>query len=312
MKKFVINVTTLIVTFLSLALVARGQVPAGAGAGVVVVPPSFPEFLPIKNQAVLLDWAVTNQSWNSRSSSSYSTFACSISYTRKDGVEPFPIKTSSSSYKFRDWNHFWEVSIGLGKSLLKQLRDTGVVDPDKTLVFAIDRGYADINGSVVSGETSVFIRINLGSLNTANDDSFGNTPETFFYQAICLVNGLEKFEVCTSDGIWVPRPIFNGYIKVKQTDVCTNTKKIRYRITAKGVTTEYTQSGDKIVPPSVVFDRYNLSVSKTPGSRTVVETSDDLVKWSKYTEYNWNDLDNNKATVVYPLKPSQYFRAYSE
>lgn len=312
MKKFAMNVATLFVTFLSLALVARGQAPAGA----VVSPPVFPEFLPA-NKAQAYDWAVTNLQWYHYGDPLVQDVSWTITYKLKDGTQPPPAGASSTSYRFSSWEHFLDVARKIGMDLVNQVRTAGFADMDSDAILEVNRGYGDLVKR--KGRTGVLFRINLGKLSAVTKESFYNEPYYFFFQVVVRIDGLESFEISKNDTAWLSRPA-NEYIILSMDDVNSNqSEKVRYRITVRGVEREYTQFGFAINPPKVsIANKQSVTLFKTPGSRTVVEYKNMLDgDWIKLKEFQWNDSDSRKEVIVYPpdvTSPQslRFFRAYSE
>lgn len=294
MKKFVINVATLFVTFLSLALVARGQAPAGAA----VSPPVFPEFLPIGDEWQMKDWAVTNRQWRLNGNPLNVATSWSITYTEKDGSTS-TMGTSSSGYKFLDWEDFMRTAQKIGLDLMRRVRATNSADPTKSMLFTVIHGYDNL--STRKGATGVFINTDLGTVDNVRPESFLDETGMTYLQAVIRVDGLESFEVSTNGGeTWVKRPV-QDYIALKATDLESG-NFVRYRVKAKGQTQVYTQTGDKLSQPTIrVLSDKVIALYKTPGSITKIESKSSFDgEWTVLKEFAWTDLDQYKEVLIYP------------
>lgn len=297
MKRFAAIVVTMFTTILSLALVARGQAPAGAGA--VVVPPVFPEFLPLGDEWKMKDWAVTNRQWRLNGNPLNVATSWSITYTEKDGSTS-TMGTSSSGYKFLDWEDFMKVSRRIGLDLLRRVRLTNDIDTSKTMVFKVIHSYDDLSNQ--TGATGIFINKDLGTLDNVDPDSFSDETGVTYLQAVIRVDGLESLEVSTDGGYtWVMRLIKEGYFGLKLVDLESG-KFVRYKITAKGQSKIYTQTGDKLSPPVIrVLSDRNIALYKTPGSKTRIESKSSFNgEWTVLKEFAWTDLDQYKEVLIYP------------
>lgn len=307
------NVATLFVTFLSLALVARGQAPAGA----VVSPPVFPEFLPIGDEWQMKDWAVTNRQWRLNGNPLNVATSWSITFTARNGSES-TMGSSASGYKFLDWEDFMKVSQRIGLDLLRRVRLTNDIDPSKTMVFKVIHSYDNLSNQ--TGATGIFISKDLGTLDNVYPDLFSDETGVTYLQAVIRVDGLESLEVSTDGGYtWVKRVIKEGYFGLKPVDLESG-KFVRYKITAKGQTQTYTQTGDKVVSPTVrVLSDKVIVLYKSPGSHTVIESKSSFDgEWTVLKEFSWTDLDQYKEVLIYPPDAGsggvslRLFRASSE
>ena len=299
MKKFTAVVVTLFTAILSLALVARGQAPAGA-AGAIVVPPVFPEFLSIGNEWQMKDWAVTNRQWRLNGNPLNVVTSWSITYTEGNGSTS-TMGSSSSGYKFQNWDDFMSVAQRIGLDLLKRVKAANTVDPTKPMLFTVIHGYDDLVAR--KGATGVFIRTDLGTVNNVRPESFLDETGMTYLQAVIRVEGLEKFEVSTNGGYsWIERPV-QDYITLKVGDLESG-KPIRFKVTAKGQSQIYTQTGDKLSPPVVrVLSDKVVALYKTPGSKTRIEYKNSFDgEWVIMKEFLWTDLNQYREILNYPLE----------
>ncbi len=315
MKKFTAVVVTLFTAILSLALVARGQAPAGA-PGAVVVPPVFPEFLPLGDEWMMKDWAVTNRQFRMGGNPYNVSTIWSVDYTESDGSTS-SMGASSSGYLFLDWDDFMKVSQKIGLDLLRRVRATNTFNKTKTMTFSVVHGYDNIVAR--KGVNAVYIRKNIGLIENIKPESFLDETGLILLQGVVRVEGLEKFEVSTDGGnSWNSRPV-QDYVTFKVSDLESG-NFIRYRITARGQTQVYTQTGDKLSPPVVrVLSDKVIALYKTPGSKTRIEYKNSFDgEWVTMKEFPWTDLNQYREVLNYPPEIGsggvsiRLFRASSE
>ncbi len=315
MKKFTAIVVTLFTAILSLALVARGQAPAGA-AGAIVVPPVFPEFLPIGDEWQMKDWAVTNRQFRMNGNPYNVSTIWSIEYTEGNGSTS-TMGASSSGYKFLDWDDFMHTAQKIGLDLLRRVKATNTFDNTKTMKFSVIHGYDNIVAR--KGVNAVYIRKDIGLVEGVGPESFLDETGLILLQGVVRVDGLEKFEVTTNGGYsWTERPV-QDYFVLKFSDLESG-NPIRYRVTAKGQSQVYTQTGDKLSQPTVrVLNDKVIVLYKTPGSKTRIEYKNSFDgEWVIMKEFPSTDLSQYKEILNYPPEIGsggvsiRLFRASSE
>ena len=184
MKKFTAVVVTLFTAILSLALVARGQAPAGA-PGAVVVPPVFPEFLPLGDEWMMKDWAVTNRQFRMGGNPYNVSTIWSVDYTESDGSTS-SMGASSSGYLFLDWDDFMKVSQKIGLDLLRRVRATNTFNKTKTMTFSVVHGYDNIVAR--KGVNAVYIRKNIGLIENIKPESFLDETGLILLQGVVRVD----------------------------------------------------------------------------------------------------------------------------
>ena len=193
-----------------------------------------------------------------------------------------------------------KVSRRIGLDLLRRVRLTNDIDTSKTMVFKVIHSYDDLSNQ--TGATGIFINKDLGTLDNVDPDSFSDETGVTYLQAVIRVDGLESLEVSTDGGYtWVMRLIKEGYFGLKLVDLESG-KFVRYKITAKGQSKIYTQTGDKLSPPVIrVLSDRNIALYKTPGSKTRIESKSSFNgEWTVLKEFAWTDLDQYKEVLIYP------------
>lgn len=308
----------ILVAFCSIALIAVGQPITNTGGVTtqVVNPSVLPEYLPIGNEQVVLDWIVTNRQWNANAKPLSTFTVISVKYTgtnKIQGARGFGL----TDYEFTSYKDF-EYCIGkFGMELVEKIINDPKVDHSIPLSMYAYHAYTDVNAE--TSPMGIYLSKDLGPVRDVSQESFQNFK--IFSQVVVRIPNLEKFEV-EVDGdepysyVWSsqsknldtsgpPESMTTKNFVVMQSWYCNGDRKARFKITAGGVAREYTQHGSRVLPPKITMTRaiesssINIvSVDFTIGTETVVEVSNDLVNWCRPWTIPW-DIGTDTVSIPY-------------
>ncbi|NDB58450.1 hypothetical protein EB001_08395 [bacterium] len=318
---------TILVAFNSIALIAVGQPVSNGGVSTqtVVNPSTLPDSLPIGNEQVVLDWIVTNKQWhyNTHPISSFTVFK--VYFTDKKGAEAW-YSFNITDYVFNSYRDFTDKVKKHGQELIQKIKSDSEFDPSKPVRMTTFRAYVDnAGGSKGNGATGIYIKKDLGLVSSLDDSSFDNF-EIVAKQVIVRIPKLERFEVIV-DGdtpyhyTWPTDKSDKEYTTsdfvALQDWYSTGNYKARFKITAGGVTREYTQQGSQVLPPKIAMNGFSVDVEFALGTETIIESSTDLKNWSDAWTIPW-DSDTNFVSIPYyagsgsVITPKRFFRAKSQ
>ena len=327
----------ILVAFCSIALIAVGQPitnTGGVSTQTVVNPSPLPDSLPIGNEQVVLNSTVTEKLLNGKPLETYTPIG--IKYLGTNGVEGIR-NTDLPSQRFNSYSDFEAEISKYGMSLVDKIKNDPKVDRSKPLSMFTYHMYNDKR--LETPAVGIFLNKNLGLVSEINQETFLGLS-IVARQIVIPITNLEKFEIEVDVGfdtpykyVWTPQyssqNITNiGSFKIpKETTTrkyitlqdwySTGNYKARFKITAGGVTREYTQQGSQVLPPSVAMSGFSVNVEFTRGTETIIESSTDLKNWSDAWTIPW-DSDTNFVSIPYyagsgsVIAPRRFFRAKSQ
>jgi hypothetical protein len=320
----------ILVAFCSIALIAVGQpITNTGGVTTQVVNPSLPEYLPIGSDQAILEWAVTNRQWYTPKTLLTFT-AVFVFYTNTSGLRGYRA-LGLNYYKFESYKDFERKIGGFAMQLVEETIKDAAVDHSSPLSLYSYHSYRDQSASDV-GAMGVSVWKDLGLDKDIRISDFKNY-KVLGKQAVIRVPNLERFEVTVDDDTsyhytWPSdkkssEHTASDFIAL-QDWYSKGDYKARFKITAGGVTREYTQHGSQILPPKVTMTRATesssvniVSVDFTIGTETVVEVSNDLIHWCSPWIIPW-DIGTDTVSIPYYIGSGSsgdekvFFRAMSK
>ncbi len=324
------------IAFSSIAHVAVGQPVSNGGVSTqtVVNPSPLPDSLPIGNEQVMLDWIVAERLLDSRPLETYTPIG--IKYLGTNGIEgirniDLPIQ------KFNSYSDFESEISKYGMGLIDKIKNDPKIDHSKPLSMFAYRMYTDKR--LETPVVGIFLNKKLGLVSDIDLETFLGLS-IVAKQIVIPISNLEKFEIEVDVGLdvpykhaWTPESTTRNMTKIgsfKIPEEMTTKRYItlqdwyskgdyraRFKITAGGVTREYTQQGARILPPNIAIDGYGVNVEFAHGADTIIESSTDLNNWSEVWTIPW-DTDTNIVSIPYyagsgsVVAPKRFFRAKSQ
>ena len=88
------------------------------------------------------------------------------------------------------------------------------------------------------------------------------------------------------------------------------TNRVRFTVTAEGLTKTFTQTGDLLLPPVLKATRDTVNVQFTRGSELLVECSTDTLNWKSFYTLPWSSA-TNFVSIQVPQGDKMYIRSLS-
>lgn len=316
------------------AHVALGQsvINGGVSTQTVVNPSVLPDSLPIGNESVVLDSIVTEKLLNGKVLETFTPIG--IKYLGTNGVEG--IWSTDLPGKFRSYSDFESEVSKYGMVLIDKIKNDTRIDHSKPLSMFTYHMYTDKR--LETPVVGVFLNKKLGLVSKINQETFLGLS-IVAKQIVIPITNLEKFEIEVDVGldvpynyVWTPESTTQNITKIGSFEIpkemttrryvalqgwYSGGYKARFRITAGGVTREYTQQGAQILPPKIAMNGFSVDVEFAPGTETIIESSTDLKNWSDAWTIPW-DSDTNFVSIPYyagsgsVVSPKRFFRAKSQ
>lgn len=310
----------LVIKIVSFAPIAKGQQQT---TQTVVNPSELPDFLPIGSEQVMLDWIVTNKQWHQKNSPLFAYTDFSIDYEKKGGQKNSRYYNFGNR-EFKSFRDYEDQIVEYGLKLLGLLLVEPELDPEVPLTFTSLHGYFDDD----SGIGGLYLEKYLGYINEIKPENFRYPWSKIAYQSVVRIANLDKFDIKveaneTYTYSWPSKrvtPLSGFPLETTTAEYISLASwygqgqyKARFKITAGGKTTEYTQSGTKIEPPNISITGSGVEVTFSHGTVTTIQESSDLVRWKTIRTIPW-DFGTNSVSINYGSSgsSSKFFRAKSE